>query len=130
MRPPETTRLPCRQVARQKASSDHLHESKPVEVVDPAGAPAGHRSTPTAQPEHGRCAGDVSRHPRGQVPRQPRASSPAGRGSPALPPLEALRPLARALVALAMEVRTDGLAPGQEKRSHLPTGKGGRPCAA
>jgi hypothetical protein len=122
MRPPETTRSKCRQTAGQKAGPDHLHEPDLVEVVDPAGAAERHRRTPTAHPDCGRCAGAVPRHPR--------AANTTERGSPTPPPPEALRPLARALVALALEVRAEGLAPGQKKRSHLPSAEGGRPCAA
>lgn len=43
---------------------------------------------------------------------------------------EALRPYARALVALALEVRAEGLALPGEGRSHGPLGKGGSRCVA
>ena len=46
------------------------------------------------------------------------------------PSAEALRPLARALVALALEVRAEGLALGEPWRSDGPTGKGGGRCVA
>jgi len=130
MRPPETTRAPCRHMPRQKASSEHLHKPEPAEVVDQAGG-IDHRRHAGTTPPDGVChAGEVPRHPRGQVPRRPRAVRTPARGTPPLPRPEALWPLARALVALALEVRAEDLAPGQKKRPHLPSGKGGCPCAA
>jgi hypothetical protein len=102
----------------------------------------------------------VPRHPRGKSPKgsvdatapppptdhlhrpnepHDRGSDRSGDGKDGGPPAcdrhlrpstEALRPLARALVALAMEVRGEGLEVGCERRSHGPTGKGGGRCAA
>ena len=48
----------------------------------------------------------------------------------AVPSPEALRPYARALVVLAIEVRAEGLALPGERRSHGPIGRGGGRCAA
>jgi hypothetical protein len=70
-----------------------------------------------------------------KVPRHPRARDGAARSedptpgpSGSVPSAEALRPFARALVALAVGVRADALATGAPWRSDGPRSKGGRPC--
>ena len=47
-----------------------------------------------------------------------------------VPPPEALRPYARALLTLATEVRAEGLALPSGRRSHGLIGKGGNRCVA
>ena len=85
---------------------------------------------------------DHPRHPRGERERRqvrsPRAGNPGvallhhPRGREgcgvAVPSAEALRPYARALVALALEVRAESLALPAGKRSHGPIGRGGGRC--
>jgi hypothetical protein len=64
-----------------------------------------------------------------RVHHHPRGGTDAG-AEAAVPSPEALRPYARALVVLAIEVRAEGLALPGERRSHGPIGRGGGRCAA
>lgn len=69
----------------------------------------------------------VPRHPRGRD-EAPIFEDATPGPSDSVPSAEALRPFARALVALAVEVTADGLATGATWRSDGPRSKGGRPC--
>jgi hypothetical protein len=88
---------------------------------------------PPRDPRHPR-GDDVARlarppyagDPAGLVPRHPRGADGVAGSAPSA---ETLRPLARALVALALEVRAEGLALGEPWRSDGPTDKGGGRCA-
>ena len=85
-------------------------------------------------PHHPRGDGDKGRGrssagakpQRGVTP--PSARSDDGGGRP-VRSAAALRPYARALVALAREVRAEGVALPGEQRSHGPIGRGGGRCA-
>lgn len=88
---------------------------------------APQEGSPATVPRHPRGAAGTTRRNR-KRPNGSRQLSPTIRDTRPSP--EALRPLARALVALAIEVRSEGLEVGGEQRSHGSVGKGGGRCAA
>jgi hypothetical protein len=120
----------------------------PARVEDQSGSLPHHPRGPRERardevPPAGRPGLGVHQHRRGepsrrrrQVPRSGlRASKShydlADGGTPhPAPAAAAFGPYARALVALALEVRAEGLALPGERRSHGPLGKGGSRCVA
>lgn len=131
-------------VPRHPRGPDDGRVTSPPHAGDPPHHPRGARKQARVEiPHAGEPGSEVHHHPRGAQPRRrrqvPVAGLPASRshhdladgGTPRqVPSADALWPYARALVALALEVRSEGLALPGVRRSHGPLGKGGGRCVA
>ena len=120
----------------------HIRETALVHYPAIREVPPGPRAGAT--PQAGDRTRQVPHHPRGTRDLEPGQVPPTGdrhgearhhrqdgnQAPVTVPPPGALRPYARALLTLAIEVRAEGLALPGGRRSHGPIGKGGNRCVA